>query len=57
MSNLVNLLITYVLLTGYGFIPHSTMQGLCLDNNEREETMNSYFADTANGDTVQSPVA
>ena len=35
----------------------SAMQGLCLDNNKREETMNGYFTNTANGDIVQSPVS
>ena len=34
----------------------STMQGLCLDNNERKETMNGYFLDTANSNIIQSPV-
>ena len=33
----------------------STMQGLCLNNNEREKTVNGYFTNTANGDVVQSP--
>jgi len=35
-------------------ITHSTVQGLCLDNNERKETMNSYFLNTADSDTIQS---
>ncbi len=37
-------------------ITHGTMQGLCLDNNEREETMNGYFILTADGNIIQSPV-
>jgi len=41
---------------GY-LITHRNMQGLCLNNDEREEAMNSYFANTANGDAVQSPVS
>ena len=38
-------------------ITHSTMQSLCLDNNERKETMNGYFLNTANSDIIQSPMA
>ena len=33
------------------------MQGLCLDNNERKETMNSYFLDTADSNVIQSPIS
>ncbi len=36
-------------------ITHGTMQSLCLDNNERKKTMNSYFTNTANRNIVQSP--
>ena len=42
---------------GRYLIIHSTMQGLCLDNDKRKETMNSYFSNTANSDIIQSPVA
>jgi len=28
------------------------MQGLCLDNDERKETMNRYFLNTADSDIV-----
>ncbi len=38
---------------GIHLIPRSTVQGLCLDNNEREERVNSYLANTANGDVVE----
>ena len=40
---------------GY-LIAHSTMQCLCLNNNEREKTMNGYFILTADGNIIQSPV-
>jgi len=30
------------------------MQGMRLDNNERKETVNGYFANTANGNAIQS---
>jgi len=33
----------------------SSVQSLCLDDNERQEAMSSCFANTANGDVVQSP--
>ena len=32
------------------------MQGLGLDNNERKETMNGYFLNTANSNIIQSPI-
>ena len=38
-------------------VTHSTMQGLCLDNNEREETMNGYFLNTADSAIVQTGFA
>lgn len=34
-------------------ISHSTIQGLCLDNNKRRETMNGYFTNTAEGKTFK----
>ncbi len=37
-------------------ITHSTMQGLCLENNERRETMNSYFLNMVNNTIIQSPI-
>ena len=37
-------------------IIHGTMQSLCLDNNEREKTMNGYFILTADGNIIQPPV-
>jgi hypothetical protein len=39
------------------FITGSTVQGLSLNNNEREKAVNRYFAFTAKGDAVQSPVS
>ncbi len=44
----------YTLPDGRYLITRNTMQSLCLDNNEREETMNSHFANMANSDIVQS---
>jgi len=35
----------------------STMQGLCLDSNEREKTMNRDLVFTADGDIIQSSIA
>jgi len=35
----------------------STMQCLCLDNDEREETVNGYFANTANGSVIQPSIS
>jgi len=32
---------------------HSTMQGMRLDNDKRDETMNGYFAKSSEGDVVQ----
>ena len=29
----------------------------CLDSNEREKTMNGYYLNKADGNTIQSPVA
>ena len=49
MSSSVN-----TLSTREHLIIHNTMQGLCLDNNEREKTMNCHFALTADSDTVLS---
>ena len=42
---------------GRHLVTCSTMQGLCVDNNQRKETMNSYLLNTADGDAVQSPEA
>ena len=38
-------------------ITHSTMQGLCLNNNKRQETMNGYFLPTTDSNIIQTPEA
>jgi len=47
----------YTLSHSKHLIIHNTMQRLCLDNNEREETVNGYLANTANRDVVQPSVS
>lgn len=48
---------TYALSEGRFSIIQCTMQGLCLDNNKRQEAMNGYFAKPADGDIIQTPVS